>query len=146
MYPCDVLFIHRDAEGDTLMKRKTEIEGAIKLSNIIIPYICVIPIRMQEAWLLINEMAIREAASNPNGKIPIKLPSFNRLEEINDPKEVLYELLRSASGLKGRREKDFRPQSAVYRMAQLIEDYSVLRGLTAFENLEIQIQTWLSNL
>jgi len=146
MYPCDVLFIHRDAEGNTLMKRKTEIEGAIKLSNIIIPYICVIPIRMQEAWLLINEMAIREAASNPNGKIPIKLPSFNRLEEINDPKEVLYELLRSASGLKGRREKDFRPQSAVYRMAQLIEDYSVLRGLTAFKNLEIQIKTWLSNL
>jgi hypothetical protein len=41
------------------------------------PVVCVVPVRMMEAWLLIDEMAIRRVAGNPNGRIPIELPVLN---------------------------------------------------------------------
>jgi len=81
LYPCDVLFIHRDAEACELDHRVKEIEA--KLSNLAelqVPVVKVIPVRMTEAWLLFDERAIRTAASNPNGSIVLQLPSFNNIE------------------------------------------------------------------
>jgi hypothetical protein len=106
LYPCDILFIHRDAERDTIDWRKSEIHEAIELvteSNSIPVTINVIPIRMQEAWLLFDERAIRKASGNPNGQENLQLPPLNRVERLSNPKKILYELLREASGLSGRR-------------------------------------------
>src|SRR4051794_15078621 len=69
-YHCECLFIHRDAEGDLPDCRRQEIQNAIDSlgAKMRIAHVCVVPIRMTEAWLLIDESAIRRASGNPNGK------------------------------------------------------------------------------
>ena len=102
-FPCDVLFIHRDAENELPAKRLEEIKKATEYPDVFSsPFVPVIPVRMSEAWLLIDERAIRRAAGNPNGKIHIALPSIKNLEKLPDPKQELRAILKSASGLGGR--------------------------------------------
>jgi hypothetical protein len=69
-FPCDILFIHRDAEKQPWSARVSEIQEAIdKLAGISFPsFICVIPVRTMEAWLLLVEGAIRSASGNPKGR------------------------------------------------------------------------------
>ncbi len=150
LYPCDLLFVHRDAERELHDVRAEEIRKAVedargnlvvKQSEQLLPrYVCVIPIRMLETWLLFDINGIRKAAANPNGKSLIQLPALNRLELLPDPKKTLYQLLRSASGLNGRKLEKFRPQSSVHRLAEYIDDFSPLRELSAFRFLEKEIQ------
>jgi hypothetical protein len=48
-YPCDLLFIHRDAENESRQKRLDEIHKAVKLANISnFPVVSVIPIKMAD--------------------------------------------------------------------------------------------------
>ena len=100
------------------------------------PFVCVVPIRMQEAWLLFNEIALRRAAGCPNGTMRLDLVPLGRVEQEPNPKDILHNLLRAASGLSGRRSKQFRPQIHTHRLAELIDDFSPLRQLTAFKALE----------
>ncbi len=94
---------------------------------------------MQEAWFLFDELALRRASGNPNGKEALALPSPSKVEEIPDPKAVLYDLLRKASGLKGRRLQQMNVISLVYRIADFIEDFTPLYRLPAFQKLKIEI-------
>jgi hypothetical protein len=94
---------------------------------------------MQEAWLLFDEAADRRAAGNPNGRDPLAMPPLKRLDKLPDPKETLYELLRNASGLRGRRLKRFSTQASATRVAEFIDDFTPLRGLTAFAVLEEEL-------
>jgi hypothetical protein len=75
IYPCDLLFVHRDAERMQPELRKSEIRDAIQ-SLLTPPVVCVVPVRMQEAWLLIEEAAIRQAAGNPQGQVPLSCRRF----------------------------------------------------------------------
>jgi hypothetical protein len=91
LYPCDLLFIHRDAEGMLLETRRAEILDAIsEVADLNLPAICVVPVRMQEVWLLLEEPAIRKAAGNPNGRERLSLPRLDDLESLRDPKAVLH--------------------------------------------------------
>lgn len=144
IYPCGVLFIHRDAEREPLDKRVNEIREALSTTEMPeTPAICVVPVRMQEAWLLHEEQAIRDASGNKAGRMPLELPSLRTVEQLPDPKQSLYGLLKQASGLSGRRLQNFRPQAHVHRVADFIEDFSPLRQLSAFQSLEREIVTWL---
>src|SRR5688572_3327502 len=69
-FPCDLLFVHRDAEREPSTKRSAEVEEACQeLAELqVLPVICVVPVRMTEAWLLIEQQAIRNAAGNKNGR------------------------------------------------------------------------------
>jgi len=96
--------VHRDAEGETLERRVIEIKGVV--ADLPDPLVPVVPVRMQEAWLLIDEPALRCAAGNPNGVINLDMPAIDRLEGIPNPKQVLHELLLDASELTGRRRTD----------------------------------------
>ena len=80
--------------------------------------------------------AIRSAAGNPNGGVDLSLPDLKKLEGLPDPKEVLNELLRKASELRGRRLKKFKASSAVYRISSRISDFSPLLKLPAFAAFE----------
>ena len=145
LFPCELLFIHRDAERETVEKRRQEIQMAFdSIGRASTPWISVVPVRMLEAWLLHNEPAIRKAAGNPAGTMPLQFPLLRTVEQIPDPKEELYGLLKKASGLSGRRLQRFRPQSGIQRIAELIEDYSPLRQLIAFQTLEGEIAQWSS--
>lgn len=146
MYPCQLLFIHRDAERETHEKRTSEILQAIAtVGGGASPAISVIPVRMQEAWLLHDEQAIREAAGNKAGTMSLKLPPLRTVEQIPDPKQTLYGLLKEASGLSGRRLHHFRPQERTHRIAEFIDDFSPLRQLTAFQVLEREIVNWVQS-
>lgn len=138
-YPCDILFIHRDAEGQSIDDRIAEINGATEdLEDC--PVICVVPVRMMEAWLLFDEQAIRRAAGNPLGRQPLNLPRLRDVEAETNPKEVLYSALRMASGLTGRRLRRFHLGASVHRVADLINDFSPLQTLPGFNRLERSVE------
>jgi hypothetical protein len=142
-YPCDVLFIHRDADAQGRSQRLKEIDSALNklAAQNVVPVIGVIPIRMTEAWLLFDEAAIRSAAENPAGRQSLILPKLAAIEQQADPKETLYGLLRQASGKSGRRLKQFnaRLSDKVKRISELTDNFVPLRQLGAFMALEAEI-------
>jgi hypothetical protein len=142
LYPCELLFIHRDAEKIPFEDRKKEIENAIKKmpnKSKVPPSVCVIPVRMQEAWLLFDENAIRKASGNPHGQNILKLPRLVQLEQLSNPKDVLHNLIREASGLNAHRQKKLNLGVITRRVAEFVMDYSPLRNLSAFSDLENEL-------
>ncbi len=142
-YPCDLLFIHRDAERENPDGRRKEITEALAKSNESFEElisICVIPVRMMEAWLLFDEAAIRRASGNPNGSLEIDLPGLKTVEGLPNPKETLDGLLRAASERTGRRLKQFNVRHSAGQVSQFIEDFTPLRSLSAFQALENDIK------
>lgn len=148
-YPCDVLFVHRDAEGQDPERRYKEINDAVRIATdqgFNLPHVCIVPVRMQEAWLLLDPVAIRRAADNPNGKAQLNLPPPRRIEALPDPKEVLYQSLKAASGLSGRRLKRFRPEQRAHFVPRYMTDFRILRQLHAFKRMEEDIRIVADNL
>ncbi len=127
----DLLFVHRDAEAADPEARRREIPERERLVR-------VVPVRMTEAWLLFDEPAIRRAADRPDGRIALDLPPLARLESVADPKERLGKALLTAAEATGRHRKRFQQDLAgrTQRVAELIEDFSPLRRLPAFAQLE----------
>lgn len=141
-FPCDLLFVHRDAEKQDSQMRYDEIQDAAKdLPEALIPFlVCVVPVRMQEGWLLFDEGAIRNAAGNPNGQVVLNLPKMTTVETISDPKGILHNQLKAASGLRGRRLKSFSVSGAAALVTQYASNFSQLRALPAFRHLESDIR------
>lgn len=135
--PCDLLFVHRDSDQQPPEWRYTEIAAAVGAQ----PYVAVVPIRMTEAWLLLDAAAIRAAAGRPSGAEDLALPPLSRMEALADPKRALREALISAHAATGRRAARFDPGAALYRVADLVEDWSPLRRLSAFQRLERDTRT-----
>ena len=144
-YPCDLLFVHRDAERSEPQHRRGEIRQAITEAGLGEATVCVIPVRMTEAWLLFNASAVRRAAGNPNGREPLELPMPSP-EDLPNPKGTLHEALKVACGLKGRRLKKFNLSEAVHRLAENIDDFSPLRNLKAFQSLEMELESVLRSM
>ena len=142
LYPCDLLFVHRDAESASIEEREAEIRKALEESSVedSVRVVCVVPVRMQKAWLLIDEAALRRAAGNPNGTQPLAMPDVKKLERLADPKQRIRELLHQASGLQGRRLKRFNWRSSAHRVAGIIDDFSPLYGLAAFQRLAAAVE------
>lgn len=143
LFPCDLLFIHRDAEGELPERRLEEIRTAVSESQVDVPFVCVVPVRMMEAWLLTDERGLRRAAGNPNGTEELRIPAVSSLEVVPDPKELLEKLLKLASGLSVRRLKRFRVGEAIQVLARQIADFSALRGLPAFRRMELELEELL---
>ncbi len=146
-YPCDLLFVHRDAEVATLISRVREIAAAvtqarntIESNGLTVPVVCVVPVRMSETWLLFDEQAIRTASGNPIGRVQLSMPRPQNLEAISNPKKRLHSLLRKASELRGRRLDSFPAHAYALRVTNHIQDFSPLRSLSAFEALESDVQ------
>lgn len=138
-YGLDLLFVHRDAERTDREIRRREIPANERV-------VAVIPVRMTEAWLLLDESALRLAAGNPNGRVPLSVPPLSRLEALPDPKAILRDLLVLASEATGRRRRRFDDQAARQRVVELIEDFSPLRHLPAFEAFERELETGLNRI
>ncbi len=91
---------------------------------------------MQEAWLLINENASRLAAGNQNGRIWVQMPAIDRLEDIQNHKQVLHDLLLTASERTDRRRQKFNPGHLAMRLGELIENFTPLQRLSAFQEFK----------
>lgn len=144
LYPCDLLFIHRDGEGQPHTQREQEIADALdelRQQHLPLPVsVRLIPIRMQEAWLLIDEPAIRAAAGNPRGRVPLRLPRLAHLESLPKPKEVLHTALRAATELSARRLQNFNPEARAYQIGDCIADFRLLRQLPSFQRFEAELR------
>ena len=142
-YPCDLLFVHRDAETATIAQRTEEITTAIgemrRRGAVAVRHVAVVPVRMAEAWLLFDEAAIKHAAGNRNYAGSLDLPTLREAEQLPDPKEILYDALKRASNLHGRRLRNFPVRSSARRVTEFIGDFSPLRTLPAFQVLEASI-------
>jgi hypothetical protein len=139
-YPCDLLFVHRDAEASSPEDREQEIQRAWKPLAPAQQLVPVIPVRMTESWLLLDKAAIRAAAGNPNGVVALKLPAPSRLESLKDPKDELFDLLRTASGLSPGRLSSFSAAARRHRIAELMPTFELLRALPSFRRLEAQLK------
>jgi hypothetical protein len=146
LFPCDILFVHRDAEGIKASLRQQEIESSWPKSQQTAVLICVVPIRMTEAWLIANENPIRSAVGNPNGSTSLNLPAAKDIESLPDPKAVLFAALTAASGLNASRKRRFKPHQFRHRVSELTDDLVPLRKLSSFRHLEAQMQEFLRGL
>lgn len=139
-WPCDLLFVHRDAEGGQPRDRRLEIDKAVQeafAQGVNLPRaVFVVPVRMLEAWFLSDLDAIRQAAGNPGGGQHLMIPDAQSIESLPDPKNLLYEILRDASGLSGRRRRKMQVTRAVHRIGQVKSEFTALRALDAFRLME----------
>ncbi len=145
-YPCDLLLVHRDADRTDRGTRERDIRDAAASAGVLrTPVVCLIPVRETEAWLLLEERAIRQAAGHPNGRRDLSLPPLNEIEATNQPKERLKKALVEAAELSGRRLKKFRIEVAVSRIAELMSPL-ILRQLPAFAAFERDLSASLAEI
>ena len=134
LYPCDLLFVHRDAEAASLQDRLREIQEATdRLDH---PYVPVIPIRMTEAWFLHDERAIRFVSGNPRGNVSLNLPSAKRVESLPNPKGILFNAFATASQASGRGLARLKSNKHQLRqtLASHMDDFSPLIGVPSFDH------------
>ena len=143
-YPCDVLVVHRDSDGEDAEARAAEIRGAVADLEGVHRTALLVPVRMTEAWLLTDEVAIRVAAGVPLGRMDLGLPTLAELERLADPKQRLHQTLRAASGYAGRRMRQFSPERAVHRVAGLTRTFEPVAALSGFvrfrESLDLALR------
>lgn len=123
-----LILVHRDAEKEAPELRRREIPTMAG----VVP---IIPVRMTEAWLLIDEAAIRTAVNRPRGKEPLALPPLATLERRPDPKADLEAALFLAAGSpSGRNKKRLESTlpSLKRRVAEGISTFEPLLQLSAF--------------
>ncbi len=148
LFPYDLLIYHRDAETnrvETVEKRKNEIFSKLTDDDRS-KVVCVIPVKMMETWLLINEEAIKKAADNRHYSAPLNMPAIRNLEKEPAPKDKLHDLLKKASNLSGRRLQKFNVHQRIHFLAEYIDDYNVLRKLEAFTIFENDIKLAMNHL
>ncbi len=116
----DLIVVHRDSDNVGVDKRREEIAQGAQCSGVESHVLPVIPVRMTEAWLLLDESAIREVAGNPRGKMDLDLPKPHEVESRSDPKKILADILLMAADVTGRRRKDFERRFSNHRR-QLLE-------------------------
>lgn len=144
-YPCNLLFVHRDADADGFEVRRSEIRNALRQAGIGVLAVPVVPVRMTESWLLCSESAIRCAAGRPAGTEALAIPSLRNLEGLTDPKVRFEEVLCKASEHKGRKLDQFRRDipSLKYRVAELVDDFEPLLQIPAFREFYCELEAVL---
>ena len=134
----DIVFVHRDAEGQDPAYRRAEVADAVAHVGHNLPAVAVVPVRMTEAWLLLDERNIREVAGRPGSTMDLGLPPISRIEALRDPKSLLKDVLGTASGLSGRRLDRFHQRFGQHRrtLLQRLDIDGALRQLSAWQALE----------
>jgi hypothetical protein len=71
------------------------------------------------------------------------LPDLNKVEDLPDPKSQLLELLKKASELQNRKLKKFNSREKIHRLADVVNDFSPLHQLSAFQELNRELSAKL---
>jgi len=109
----------------------------------------VVPIRMTEAWLLIDEVEIRRVAGRPSSTNHLGLPSVSAVESVADPKALLASALLAAGQPSGKRrraqvERDFGRNRAL--LLQRLDVHGPINGLKAWQQLKADVAAVLAQL
>jgi hypothetical protein len=141
----DLAVVHRDADNAGWDARQKEILDATLASGVECTPIPVIPVRMTEAWLLLDEQIIRTVAGNPNGTDGIPLPKLKDVESVPDPKSLLREcLLHAASPRAHRRQTvDRRFYQHRRRLLELLDPHGPIVQLTGWSKLITDIDNYI---
>jgi hypothetical protein len=111
----NLIIIHRDADNRDPEPRHREIRTAVEEVELRCHWVAAVPVQETEAWLLVDQDAIRVVAGKPTGKVALGLPSAGRVEELHDAKQSLKHALVTASELSGRRAERFRSHFSMKR-------------------------------
>ena len=144
----DMVFIHRDSDDPDRKGREREIRRGVEESGFPHPFIPVIPVQETEAWLLLDEQAIRDVVACPKGKQPLRLPKPNAIEGTRNPKEILQKALLAASETSGRRLKKEKNSFKHHRrvLLQRLDSFGAVRNLPSWQCLERDIRRALAQL
>ncbi len=146
----DLVVVHRDADRGSPADRRREIADAIAAEWPDLAHVPAVPVRMLEAWLLLDEAAIRMVAANPNGRMPLGLPRVSSAEGIADPKARLKEALAQAAAVKGRRLEQFQRHDRFsyhrLRLLEMLDPRGPVMGLPSWrafvEELDAAFTSW----
>jgi len=144
----DILFIHRDADSRDPSSRHTEIQNVTSKLDRTKPSVPVVPVQTTEAWALVSESAIRRAADNPSGDVPLDIPEPSEVEKISEPKKRLNRLLLDASGYSGRHLENFKDDLATRkrRIVEQIEVTGPVSQVPAWQKLSDDITSALEDI
>lgn len=130
----NLLFVHRDADSVDAGPRRQAIDDAVAGVRGAPLHVCVVPVQELEAWLLLDDAAIRRVAGNPPGTTALDLPSPRRVEELARPKEVLDTIIGRAQAEIGKRRRLPTPDVRRRLVEQLRLD-GPIRGAPSFQRL-----------
>lgn len=143
----DLIFIHRDADDRSDAHARALVDaGSVALAGRI-RAVPVIPIQEIEAWLLLDEQAIRRTARNSTGREPLDLPKPSRIEDRANPKELLLDALVKAAR-PGRYRSAVRDDFARLRR-ELLENLDIdgpINQLSSWQNLLRDLRAALTEL
>ncbi|WP_371588595.1 hypothetical protein [Streptomyces virginiae] len=142
----DLVIIHRDSDGNPPQRRRDEIADAVAAVNPNLAHVPVIPVRMLEAWLILDHAAIREVAGNPNSRVPLGLPKPNRAESVADPKALLKQAIATASEEKGRSLKKLQARFSENRarLVQMLDREGPVKQLASWQSFTHDLSEALS--
>lgn len=140
-----LVFVHRDADGAGADARRAEIETAAACLPTSVTCIPIVPVRMTEAWLLLDAGAIRRVAGNETGSMRLDTPSASTVEAIADAKGRLKSTLAAASGLTGKRLSDFQKRFPDHRRQLLsgLDRSQDIRLVPSFESLVQDVSVYV---
>ena len=142
----ELIFAHRDADAAGFERRLEGIACAFRNSGLDVAHVPIIPVKSTDAWILLDEGAIRRVAGNPRGKQTLLLPGPSRIEHLHDPKETLKAALVAACGHQGHRLRKFRSRFGQHRRI-LLEQLPVggaLDDVPAWVRLERSVLDFVS--
>jgi hypothetical protein len=144
----NLVFVHRDADGRDGSARYTEITAAAAGCDSTRPVVCVVPIQETEAWLLLDEVAIRRVVGRPRSSVRLQLPKPDAVERLARPKEKLQQILEQASEATGRRLERIQQDFPQHRRV-LLQDLPItgpLERVPSWQRLRQEVRTALGAL
>lgn len=132
----DLVVVQRDADRGPAQDRRDEIAEAVRAEWPGLQHVVVVPVRMLEAWLLLDEACLRQVAENPRGRVSLDLPKGTAAEKVADPKQLLKDSLARASEYKGRRLAQFQKRFSQHRlrMLELLDPEGPVAGLPSWQH------------
>lgn len=134
----DCVLVHRDAEKQDPERRFEEVRDGVNAAGFSGPAVGIVPVKMTEAWLLLDEQAIRRVAGHPSGTADLGLPKPRHVEGVAHPKAMLQDALITASGASGRRLRVLKKRFGAHRR-QLLEALDLdgpIEHLAAWQRLK----------
>lgn len=144
----NLIFIHRDADSRDAQLRYAEIAQAVQVCNMAKEWVAIVPVQETEAWLLLDESAIKQVAGRPTSPVNLRLPSAATIESIANPKEVLQQALIISAGATGRRLERLRADFGHHRrlLLQWLPSAGPLTQVPAWMRMRADLVQALENL
>ncbi len=143
----DLVIVHRDADREPPENRRREIAEAVAEVSPGLAHVPMIPVRMLEAWLLLDHLAIREVAGNPRGRVQLDLPNVGGAESVANPKAQLKQAIATASEERGQRLHKLQTRFPANRarLLQMLDREGPVKQLPSWQSFTRDLHEALSH-